>query len=87
MSNQELEDLAKSVESKKDFTLFLGGLLRNLKSNHSIWENNDLSSYLNAMQSWTEDSDGYYLNNNLPLPKDVNWQAFVDILMAGRIYE
>lgn len=39
------------------------------------------------MQSWTEDSDGYYLNNNRPLPKDVNWKVFVDVLIAGRVYE
>lgn len=87
MSNQELEDFVKSVQSKEDFTLFLGYLSSNLKTNQDMWENNNLSSYLNAMQSWTEDSDGYYLNNNLPIPKNVNWKVFVDILMAGRIYE
>lgn len=87
MSNGQLEDFAKSVQSKEDFILFLSYLLNNLKSNHDMWENNKLSSYLEAMQSWTEDCDDYYLNNNLPIPKDVNWKVFVDILMAGRIYE
>ncbi|EFU1360097.1 hypothetical protein HUO97_004475, partial [Salmonella enterica] len=51
------------------------------------WENKDLPSYFESMASWVEDMDGYYLNQKLPAPENVNWTFIADILMAARVYE
>ncbi len=79
--------MEKKIESKEDFILFLESHLDNLKNHPNEWENNTLPDYLEALISWTEDMDGYYINNNLPIPKNVNWKVFADILMAAKIYE
>jgi hypothetical protein len=62
-------------------------LITDLNENSNEWENKTLANYLEGMQSWTEDMEGYYLNNNLEVPQDVNWKVFTDILMAARVYE
>jgi hypothetical protein len=66
---------------------FIGALITDLNENSNEWENKTLANYLEGMQSWTEDMEGYYLNNNLEVPQDVNWKVFTDILMAARVYE
>jgi hypothetical protein len=84
---KNIEQIAKSVRSKKDFILFLEVLITDLNENLNEWENKTLPDYLGAMQSWSEDMEGYYLNNNLEVPQDVNWKVVTDILMAARVYE
>jgi hypothetical protein len=76
-----------NVNSKEDFVKFMSYLINDLKDNPQQWENRSLLEYLEAIQSWTEDMDGYYVNNNLPVPKNANWNVFADILTAARIYE
>lgn len=76
-----------SISSKEDFTKFLGTLLEDLQSGRSAWENNTLDEYLDGIKSWTEDMDGYYINMGKPIPEDVNWQVFAEILTAATRYE
>ena len=83
----DLYTLAQNAKSKNDFAAFINALLLDLKNNPQDWENKRLEDYLEAMQSWIEDMDGYYINQNLPVPENVSWKVFVDILMAARIYE
>lgn len=77
----------KEVNTKEDFIEFLEFLSSNAKNNLGEWENKDLPSYLESMASWIEDMDGYYLNQRLPIPENINWTFIADILMAARIYE
>lgn len=77
----------KKVNTKEDFIEFLEFLSSNAKNNLGEWENKDLPSYLESMASWIEDMDGYYLNQRLPIPENINWTFIADILMAARIYE
>ena len=76
-----------SISSKEDFTKFLGTLLENLQSDRSAWENNTLDEYLDGIKSWTEDMDGYYINMGKPIPENVNWRVFAEILTAATRYE
>ncbi|MBD2757898.1 DUF7660 family protein [Spirosoma validum] len=76
-----------SISSKEDFTKFLGSLLEDLQSDRSSWENNTLDEYLDGIKSWTEDMDGYYINMGKPIPEDVNWRVFAEILTAATRYE
>ena len=43
--------------------------------------------YLNAIEAWTQDMEGYYRNTNKSMPKNIPWKIFADILYAGTIYE
>ena len=75
------------VNDKEDFLAFMELLIKNFKENPNEWENKTLDTYLEAIVSWTGDMDGYYQNQNLPVPTNINWRAFANILMAARIYE
>ncbi len=75
------------VNSKDDFVMFVEQLVQNLKSKPNDWENKSLESYLLAIANWTEDMEGYYKNNNLPIPENVDWQVFANILIAAKMYE
>ncbi|MHA4812516.1 DUF7660 family protein [Flavitalea flava] len=83
----EVEKIAQSVDSKEDFIKFVGALIMDFKSNPDTWENKNLDNYLEAVQSWTEDMEGYYINNNIPCPENISWKIFTDILIAAKIYE
>jgi hypothetical protein len=51
------------------------------------WENPSLERFLDAVAAWTHDMDGYYQNLGQPMPGDVEWGVFAQILLAARIYE
>ncbi|MCC5945595.1 MAG: hypothetical protein JJT94_11725 [Bernardetiaceae bacterium] len=46
-----------------------------------------ITSFLEGVESWVEDMEGYYENTNQDLPDDVNWKIFADILYAAKMYE
>ena len=76
-----------TINSKDDFIGFVEFLSEDLKNNPEEWENKTLSDYLEAIASWTEDMEGYYINNNLPIPENINWKVFANILIAAKMYE
>ena len=84
---QEIEKSAHSVKSREDFIKFVGALVQDLKNNPNNWENKSLDNYLEAVQSWTEDMEGYYINNSLPYPENINWGVIADIFIAAKMYE
>ncbi|MGK9174400.1 hypothetical protein KXR87_14380 [Yokenella regensburgei] len=77
----------KEIKTREDLVEFIEFLSSNAKNNLSEWENKDLPSYLESMASWIEDMDGYYLNQKLPVPDNVNWTFIADVLMAAKVYE
>ncbi|MBA5806706.1 hypothetical protein F9883_02240 [Morganella morganii] len=77
----------KEINTRENFIQFLEFLSSNARNNMSEWENKDLPSYIESMASWVEDMEGYYLNQNLSVPENVNWTFIADILMAARVYE
>ncbi|EJD0490131.1 hypothetical protein M0245_004732 [Salmonella enterica] len=77
----------KKVNTKEELIELLEFLSSNARNDLSEWENRDLPSYLGSMASWIEDMDGYYLNQKLPVPENINWSFIADILMAARVYE
>ncbi|MDR1714980.1 MAG: hypothetical protein LBS20_03975 [Prevotella sp.] len=83
-------DLAKEVakvKDKQDFVDFIEILIKDLKENSNEWENKSLESFLEAMANWIEDMEGYYHNNNLPIPENINWNVFANVLIAAKMYE
>jgi len=82
-----IEEKLKSVNSKTDFISFIEHLVEDLKNNPDRWVNLSLSDYLESISNWTEDMEGYYLNNDLPYPININWKVFAEILYAAKMYE
>ena len=72
----KLETTVKTINTKEDFINFLEILLLDFKKNNNSWENKSIDTYLEGMQSWVEDMEGYYINNNLPT-------LITELLMPG----
>ena len=78
----------EKIMTKEDFISFLKEFIIEFKKNGQNWENNDLMKYLVAIQSYTEDIDGYYKNMNDPsIDAHSNWRIFADILVGASMYE
>ncbi|RYD52419.1 MAG: hypothetical protein EOP52_09690 [Sphingobacteriales bacterium] len=75
------------IQSKDDFIDFLESLINDLKNHPENWTNNTLPEFIEAFASWTEDMEGYYINNNIQMPININWKVIADILTAARSYE
>lgn len=76
-----------TVVTREDFIKLLLLMSADFKENTSSWENRDISSFLESMASWIEDMDGFYLNQNLPLPTNISWSNFADMMLAAKVYE
>ncbi len=80
------ENLTK-VNSKDEFIKFVGQLIKDLKNNPETWENPNLDNYLEAMQSWVEDMEGWENNLSIDISTMNVWQLMANILFASKIYE
>lgn len=80
-------EIIKNINDKEAFLKFIELLIDDLKNNPEDWENNNLETFLEAMANWIEDMEGYYQNTNQPIPNNINWKVFADILMAAKMYE
>lgn len=83
----ELHEQAERVQSRADLIEFIEALLRDLQASPDEWENTTLERYLEALASWIGDSDGYYRNQNLPLPETPSWRNIAEMLIAAKMYE
>jgi hypothetical protein len=76
-----------NIQSRDDFIVFLAALIQDRQANQDDWENNDLPNYLEALGAWVEDMDGYFLNQQQPVPQQPSWQLLGKILLAAKTYE
>jgi len=83
----ELYEKVEDVNSREDLIKFINQLRMDLQINKGKWENVTLEDYLEAMEAWVNDMDGYYLNINQPLPTQPSWKTIADILYASSMYE
>lgn len=75
------------IKNKHDFLNFLSLYIKDYNNNKESWTNRNIETFLEAMESWVEDMEGYYENMNLPVPENVSWKIFADILYAAKVYE
>lgn len=83
----KLHERISHVGSKSDLIEFVRALANDLATNRDSWENPDIESYLGAMASWLEDSDGYYQNQGRLAPLEPSWRDVAELLMAAKMYE
>lgn len=69
----------QSIQTKEDFLSFLRFLKKDYLENAQSWENREISTFLAAVTSWVEDMDGFYTNQELPVPEGPDWKIFADI--------
>ena len=82
-----IPDKNNSIRSREDFVAFVHAFSKDCKDNPESWENNDLPRFLEALGAWVQDMEGYYLNQGKPVPQQLDWKAFADMLMAAKMYE
>jgi len=74
--------------TRNEFIKFLKEFRTDLKDNSSVWENKTLEDFLQAMESYTKDVQGYYDNMKMEIDADKpTWENFKTILMGAKIYE
>jgi hypothetical protein len=77
----------ENIATREDLVVFIQALVKESISVSKNWENEDLSSFLQAMAAWIEDMDGYYQNRGEPIPSQPSWKTLGEILKAATIYE
>lgn len=84
--NEQLSNY--QVTDRKSFIEFLNLLRQDLLNDPGSWENNNLGSFLEALQAYAEDIQGYYNNTGIPVNADnPSWQVFADIFKGATMYE
>jgi len=74
--------------TKIDFIEFLKEFRKDLNDNQSKWQNVTLDDFLEAMERYTSDVQGYYDNMNLKIDSNVaTWDNFKTILKGAAVYE
>lgn len=84
---EEFANKARNIKTKEDFIDFMDDLIEDLKNNPEDWTHKKLGNYLMALQGWAVDMDDFYTEHRKPIPENVNWSVFADMLVAAKMYE
>ena len=81
-----------SLENKNmtriEFINFLKDFRKDLNTNNTNWKNKSLNDFLEAMERYTQDIQGYYDNMKMNIDADeATWENFRTILKGSAIYE
>ncbi|WP_299119192.1 hypothetical protein [uncultured Tenacibaculum sp.] len=82
------KEILENTMTRIEFIDFLKEFRKDLKENKSNWENKTLEDFIEAMEVYTEDIQGYYDNMKMNIDADKpTWQNFKTILEGVKIYE
>ncbi|OTG79644.1 hypothetical protein B9T33_10900 [Acinetobacter sp. ANC 5054] len=87
----KLNEAVEKISTKEDFLEFTQILMEDLSLNK--WENNNLADYLEGVNSWVDDMEGYFENmKDFDTLEKINknqldWKIFAKILLAATMYE
>ena len=74
--------------TRAEFIKFLKDFREDLNENKSKWKNSNLEDFLEAMESYTEDIQGFYDNMKMDIDADEpTWENFKAILKGASCYE
>ncbi|WP_315110011.1 hypothetical protein [Clostridium intestinale] len=82
-----LGEMILNINNKNDLVRFMGILRDDLRNNSDTWTNINLNDYLEAMQSWIEDIEGWEKTCKIDVSKISHWQLVAHILLASKMYE
>jgi hypothetical protein len=84
----DIHEMSEKIETKKDFEEFLKLLRLDFETNPDDWENNTLEEFLESLQAYTKDVEGYFKNMNIPFDeKRPTWKIFAQLLLGAKVYE
>ncbi|MGS2765217.1 DUF7660 family protein [Sinomicrobium sp. M5D2P9] len=84
----DVHEISEKIETKKDFEEFLKFLKLDFETNKAEWENATLKDFLESLQAYTEDVEGYFNNMNIPFDeKKPTWKIFAQLLLGAKVYE
>lgn len=74
--------------TRVEFIEFIKEFRKDLKEDKSSWRNVTLEDFLEAIESYTEDVQGYYDNMQMDIDADKpTWENFKTILKGASVYE
>ncbi len=79
--------MTQGIATRTEFLTFLSALRSDFTERPDKWENQDLAAFLEAMEAWIADMDGYYSKIGREMPVQPTWQMLADILNGARVYE
>ncbi|MGQ0454524.1 DUF7660 family protein [Bacillus sp. SS-TM] len=65
------------VNSKEDLLKFLVYLQKDFKVNKDEWENVEVETYLEALNSWLGSCESVYINQGEKFPENIFWKLYV----------
>lgn len=74
------------VTTRADLVSYIRQLSQEAEVTSSGWENQSLDHYLEALSSWTNDMDGYFINRGEPVPDRPDWSLIASMLRAACFY-
>jgi hypothetical protein len=78
----------EDVTNRKSFIQFVKSLRNEFETNSVDWENATLGDFLEALEVYSEEIEGYYNNVHPTQNADVaSWRVFADILKGATMYE
>lgn len=84
-------ELVNNIKTREDFLKFINALQK--QNVEKSWENSTLPTYLEGIESWVEDMDGYFNNIgdqetlNKIQSNNLDWKLLAQILSAATMYE
>ncbi len=81
----ELHQQVGQVKTKEDLAAFIAALRLDLAANPEEWENHTLERFLEAMEAWIRDMDGYFKNMGQPVVDVPNWRTLAHIVCVQNI--
>ncbi|WP_163401440.1 DUF7660 family protein [Flavobacterium fluviatile] len=74
--------------NKAEFIDSIKKLRTDFELNNDNWDSQTIPEYLEAIERYAEDIQGYYDNTNQNINAEVaNWKIFADIMKGASIYE
>jgi len=82
-----LVERALAVASREDFVQFLELFCAELGEEQAEWENDNLSSFLEAMLGWCQGMEWFYHYRGEDVEAISSWRFMADVLMGAQITE
>ena len=76
-----------AVTRRDELVAFIAALRDEHRADPEVWENNDLSRFLDALAASVVDSPGYWANEGRAQPEQPDWSWVAHSLRAATQYE
>ncbi|REE07663.1 hypothetical protein DFQ09_11210 [Winogradskyella pacifica] len=87
-NDENIDDGTLNISDRKSFSKFAEKLLMDYKKNGEKWEIKRIDDFIENINRYAEDIDGYYKNMNFETSAETpTWRIFAQILKGATVYE